>query len=270
MKEIKPKNWTELQKVLFDYEIGLTAPGRYRSPYAYRGLSENYPDLKTSLMRIGGPYHELEHALLRNFKKYAESPKLHVDSEWLCLALAQHHGLPTRLLDWTYSPYVALHFATEDTAKSDKDGVIWCVNYQVIKEYLPHELQGSMHEQGFKFTIDQLQQGIYDLNRLNHLYEKYGDFVIFIEPPSLDSRIVNQYALFSMMSSPKKLLNVWLEENKHIDDLYHKIIIPSNLKWQIRDHLDQANINERTLFPGLDGLSSYLKRYYSAKNVHDL
>ena len=265
MREIKPKNWKELQEVLFDYKVGLTAPGRYRSPYAYRGLSVNYPNLKTSLMRIGGPYDELESALLRNFKKYAENPKLNYDSEWLWLAQAQHHGLPTRLLDWTYSPYVALHFATEDQEKTDKDGVIWCVNYQIIKEYLPQELQISMHKQGFKFTIDQLQHGISDLSMLNKLHEKYGDFVLFLEPPSLDSRIVNQYALFSMMSSSKKLLDEWLTEHKHIDDLFHKIIVPSKLKWQIRDHLDQANINERILFPGLDGLSSYLKRYYSSK-----
>ena len=125
-----------------------------------------------------------------------------------------------------------------------------------------------MHKQGFKFTIDQLQHGIADLSKLNKLYKKHGDFAIFLEPPSLDSRIVNQYALFSMMSSPKKLLNEWLEEHEDIDNLYHKVIIPAKLKWQIRDHLDQANINERILFPGLDGLSSYLKRYYSSKDLH--
>src|SRR5262249_23019531 len=41
-----------------------------------------------------------------------------------------------------------------------------------------------------------------------------------------------------------------------------KIVIPANLKWQVRDHLDQCNINDRMLFPGLDGLCSWLKRFY--------
>jgi len=48
-----------------------------------------------------------------------------------------------------------------------------------------------------------------------------------------------------------------------------KIIIPASLKWEVRDKLDQANINERVLFPGLDGLSRWLKRHYSPAAVAD-
>jgi hypothetical protein len=265
MNEIRPDNWMELQKCLFDYEIGLTAPGRFRSPFAYRGLSENFVDIKTSLMRTGGPYQSLEPAILRNFKKYADINKINWNSEWLWLSLAQHHGLPTRLLDWTYSPYVALHFATEDTSKSMEDGVIWCLNYQKIRDYIPDELKHVMNDGGFKFTVTQLEHAIRDLADLDRLDKKYGTFLMFLEPPSLDSRIINQYALFSLMSSSSALLNVWLDEHDKNGDLYQKIIISSDLKWEIRDHLDQANINERMLFPGLDGLCVWLKRYYSSK-----
>ena len=88
------------------------------------------------------------------------------------------------------------------------------------------------------------------------------DFVVFLEPPSLDERIVNQYALFSLMSRPGSDLGEWLAEHPH---LYRKLIIPAHLKWEVRDKLDQANITERVLFPGLDGLSRWLKRYYSPR-----
>jgi len=88
------------------------------------------------------------------------------------------------------------------------------------------------------------------------------DFVMFFEPPSMEDRIVNQYAFFSIMSDPRQPIDRWLASHPEI---WRKIIIPAELKWEIRDKLDQANITERVLFPGLDGLSRWLKRHYSPK-----
>jgi hypothetical protein len=67
-----------------------------------------------------------------------------------------------------------------------------------------------------------------------------------------------------MMSSPALQLEDWLREHERENPrLCRKIVIPASLKWEIRDKLDMANITERVVFPGLDGLSAYLKRYYS-------
>ncbi len=84
-----------------------------------------------------------------------------------------------------------------------------------------------------------------------------------MEPPSIEDRIVNQYALFSFMSDPGCCLEEWLYKHP---DLVRQVIIPASVKWEVRDKLDQANITERVLFPGLDGLSRWLKRQYSPKN----
>ena len=87
-------------------------------------------------------------------------------------------------------------------------------------------------------------------------------FVIFLEPPSLDPRITNQFALFSLMPDPAARLDTWLTRAPHVA---RRIVIPAALKWEVRDKLDQLNINERVLFPGLDGLSRWLTRYYWKK-----
>ncbi len=64
------------------------------------------------------------------------------------------------------------------------------------------------------------------------------------------------------MPNPGRIIDSWLNENRN---LYRRLVIPAALKWEFRDKLDQCNITERVLFPGLDGLSSWLKRQYSPK-----
>jgi hypothetical protein len=110
------------------------------------------------------------------------------------------------------------------------------------------------------FTVEMLQRRAQTLEEFDALADE--DFVVFFEPPSLDERIVNQYAVFALMSSPEARLEDWLQKHP---DLVRKIVIPAELKWEVRDKLDQANVTERVLLPGLDGLSAWLKRYYSPR-----
>jgi hypothetical protein len=213
-------------------------------------------------MRLGGEFMQLERHLLRNFRKYAHRSVVEKDSIWHWLSVAKHYGLPTRLMDWTYSPYVALHFATDAIELFGEDGVIWAVNYVNIHERAPELFKQALtHEGAHVFTVDMIAHAVHDLEHLETLSQ--DPFVLFFEPPSIDDRIVNQFALFTLSSSSNFTLDPWLEKHP---DAYRKIIIPTSLKWEIRDKLDQANISERVLFPGLDGLSKYLKRQYSPKN----
>lgn len=253
-------SWADLQNHLFSntYDEKLD---RHRSSFIYRGMNDGQKTLKTSLARLGGPYPKLERHLLRNFKKYAHTNVLSGQSNWNWLALAQHHGLPSRLLDWTYSPYVAVHFALNDLKFYNRDGVIWVLNYVKLNQYLPDALKKIIsQEESNTFTAEMLDGACRTLEELGNLHHE--DFLIFLEPPSLDNRIVNQFALFSLLSNSETLLDDWLEDHPQY---YSRLIIPAALKWEIRDKLDQANITERVLFPGLDGLSMWLKRQYSSK-----
>ncbi len=260
MNEITVSSWNELQTELFA-ESWNEKLGRFRSRYAFRGLSDSNYKLESRLARHGGDFRKLEKHLLRNFKKYAHRSVVEKDSIWNWLSVAQHYGLPTRLLDWTYSPFVAMHFATADIDTFNVDGVIWAVNYVKTHNILPEKLSRKLEEEGANvFTVEMLFESIKSLTELENLSS--DPFILFFEPPSIDDRIVNQFAFFSMSSDSRVVLNSWLEDKM---DFWRKIVIPAKLKWEIRDKLDQANITERVLFPGLDGLTKWLARHYSPK-----
>lgn len=261
MNEIKIASWQELIDRLFESSWNPEIK-RFRSPFVFRGLSDENYKLKTSLMRLGGPYAKMEKHLLRNFRKYAIHEVIQKDNLWTWLAVAQHYGLPTRLLDWTYSPLVATHFATSNIEKFDKNGIIWYVDVVKTHTLLPEPLKSELIDEGsFTFTIEMLAKYAKSLNEFDNLTP--DAFLLFFEPPSLDNRIINQSALFSVISNPEISTDKWLVRHKN---LFHKIIIPASLKWEIRDNLDKGNISERVLFPGLEGLTRWLKRYYYPKD----
>jgi hypothetical protein len=255
-------SWDELQHELLR-DSWNDSLRRYRSKLAFRGTSNADYDLRTSLVRLGNPEPSIERHLLRNFRKYAHSDFERTAEEWYWVALGQHHGLPTRLLDWTYSPHVALHFVTSNTQHYDVDGAIWCLDYYSAHSILPIQLQQILKDEGsFVFTAEMLSRFAPTLRDFDEEAVKLTpeQFVVMVEPPSFDPRIVNQFGLFSMMSTPTARLDEWLTRHPH---LYRKLIIPAELKLEIRDKLDQSNITERVLFPGLDGLSTWLARHYA-------
>ena len=260
MSEVRVNSWGELQEQLFAdmWQPDLQC---FRSPYVFRGVSvASYP-LETAVRRLGGNYAQLERHLLRNFRKYAHRSIVEQDTMWHWLSLAQHHGLPTRLLDWTVSPLVAAHFATANLRRYDRDGAIWAVNHRRAHQQLPGELQAALRQEGADyFTVGLLAQVVDSLPALDALAPP--SFVVFFEPPSMDERIVNQFALFSVQPDVPGGLDAWLAA---YPEMWRKIVIPAELKWEVRDKLDQANITERVLFPGLDGLSKWQKRYYTPR-----
>jgi hypothetical protein len=257
--ETRVGSWSELQEALFDSSWQQSLQ-RHRSAYVFRGTPRASHGLLTSLQT--GAFEAKERHLLSSFRKYALRSAVHGDSVWNWLSLAKHHGLPTRLLDWTYSPYVAMHFATHDFRHFDEDAAIWCVDYRKMHELLPGSLCKVAQREDVNILTTELLNGVATtLEQFDALAA--NDFVVFFEPPSLDERIVNQFALFSLPSSPTLRLQSLLERR---EASYRRIVIPAELKWEVRDKLDQANVTERVLFPGLDGLSQWLKRYFATRD----
>ncbi len=160
IEERECRAWLDAQRELFANSWDETL-GRHRSHFAFRGLTNAGFRLSTTLQRMGDPYDRLETHLVKNFSKYAydmvasASPGLLLspngNSMWNWIVIARHYGLPTRLLDWTYSPYVALHFATEyvQFEKPPVDGVIWFIEYKKAHTLLSENLQAVLRAEYF-------------------------------------------------------------------------------------------------------------------------
>lgn len=236
--------------------------GRYRGYYLYRGLPSSSFELKTSLQRccdhLGSV---LEPKILANFSKYtAAEADVESDTVWKRMVLGQHHGLPTRLLDWTHSPFIALNFATDmDMALLDKvDCVIWRIDIEEMHNMLPSVFLDVMKKEGTTvFSVNMLNEVAKSIEEYDELTG--GTSMVIMEPPSIDPRIVNQYAFFSVIPGQVVSIEDFLS---HFTENTVKYIINKNLKWRIRDFLDESNISERTVYPGLDGICRWLARHY--------
>jgi hypothetical protein len=236
--------------------------GRRRDSCVYHGSADVSRALLTSLDRLGGvnPPHTktgLEEHILRNFARYSRPHLPHATDEWELLVAAQHHGVPTRLLDWSYSPLVAAHFATIGDQRVDR--VIWRLDWK------------RMHR---KFGFPELALLIDDLQRLVGRDDEFtpwrliGEgaktkpFACMIEPPTLDARISAQTATFTLCSDTSHSFDEFLRTHG-LEDALTRFVIPIASADRVRDQLDMAGMDERRLLPDLDGVAAQMRRYYS-------
>jgi hypothetical protein len=150
------------------------------------------------------------------FKQLAKPFLLSIPiDDWEWLAVAQHHGLATRLLDWTLNPLVALYFAV-GTSSHAKDGIVFCV---------------SSGGDPAPRNVDPLE---------------LGQAVVFY-PPHISSRIPAQAGCFSVHPDTSR------EPGFGFHGAYHVIMIPRNAKQRVLIELARLGITRATLFPSLDG-----------------
>ena len=203
--------------------------------------------------------------LLENFIKYVsiEDPTIN-ESIWKAMIVGQHHGLPTRLLDWTHSVLVALHFAeTEnDLSKLDEhDCVIWRIDAREINQRLPEKYKCALEKKRtFIFSLKLFSECTNSIEEYDQ--EMANQSLVMLEPPSIDQRILNQYSFFTLLSSSITDLESYLNDNT---ERTKKYIINRRLRWDLRDILDQLNMNERMVYPGKDGIARWLARHYYVK-----
>jgi hypothetical protein len=194
---------------------------RKQSRFKFRGQS----DCEWLLLPKAGRPPYTNNSDQENFRNWKRRAIAYLDrkhyTELEFLAIAQHTGLPTRMLDWTHNPLAAAFFATVD--HQNKDGAVYA--YKPENIYIDHE-------------ADPFQ-----------LKTK----VMFYQPTASSTRIINQSGYFSIHSDAQQALNDSTKKG-----VLEKIVIKASAKADLLFMLNQYGVNYASLFPDLEGLSKHL------------
>lgn len=189
---------------------------------------------------------EREARALRVFRRKAHnylSDPLVLDDDLRCLALMQHHGAPTRLLDFTKSPFVAAFFALQ---RATGDSAVYAVNTPVLWSAAP-----SAHPDLTRDKIDPRFPGNFNAFFAGNRY----DVIWTGEPNQLDKRLVAQSGTFVLPGVISKTIDEILGEYPQEEPLLLKLILPATIRAEAMRALYRMNITNATLFPDLDGLA---------------
>ncbi len=174
--------------------------------------------------------------------------------EWL--ALMQHHGAPTRMLDWSKSPYVSAFVAFENTYKEEGNVAIWAIDSLWLNKN-----SASIIKKANKNGLDIILKKIKTDQELLKLIHAEVNVILPMEPNIMNERLTIQQGLF-LFPSGKTINFENILENYGVFDsskFIKKIIIPYSEGLNCLVDLNRMNINAATLFPGLDGFARSLK-----------
>lgn len=216
MKELTRSTFDQLHELFQSYNPKFAI---------YRGVSdvrhELIPAAGRMLIRSEFNRRDIERFILKTFKERSVTYlQYSPGNDWEWLALAQHHGLPTRLLDWTRNPLVALYFAVRKPQDSD------CAVYVIREETLiggPDEWDQPIEMGGLPFRYI---------------------------PSHVTSRIIAQSGLFTFHPNP---------EHPYDSDAIDKIVIPNAMRGKLKQVLYRYGVHQASMFPGLDGLAEHVK-----------
>ncbi|MEQ6121082.1 FRG domain-containing protein [Reichenbachiella sp. MALMAid0571] len=241
MKTIEIKSLTDYLRHVQEFEQ------QHIAQWIFRGVRNTDYELVPSLFRIEVKntltnWDDLEEYMLQIFQRES-TPYLDREpkDELELLTLAQHHGLPTRLLDWSINPLIALFFSVE-SYDQETDSAVWCYGFPSTHNCFPESTRIDR-----RLTVEK------------------GSPIIF--PNHISQRITNQSGCFTTHELPKgREPFIPLEKQTDLFGLLEKIEISKKYKKNILDQLYDLGYHHGLIYPGLDGLSRRIR--YEASTTH--
>ena len=290
--EVAVSNWGELLELLSEMRED-------NGKWIYRGQTSDW-ELKTSLERAHDDFEielkdapQIEYQLIREFRRcYAGTDRYIVMENTLyCLALMQHHGAPTRLLDCTYSPFVAAYFALERKPQEVKSrpqeveskkpaSVIWCFNQKWLDDEAIKTVKGNKKKL-LRKRPDSDKARNDDRDNFIPLYmpgpkhEPSQKFVSNENPILLNKRLIVQKGIFlcpgkvsDSFETNLEALSGW-ERMDSIQKLRLEFANDPEKRNEALNYLHYMNVDNATLFSGLDGFAGSLQpRLLYFRNLH--
>lgn len=251
--EVEIKDKEELIKNLTDYGSGWVFRGHAQADWQLQST------LERALESVGWVPELAESCEIFSLHKFSSKAHHYIDRNVLpdtklgWLSLMQHHGIPTRLLDFTESPFIALSFAIGQLDETDGQCAIWALNYRKLMkssiEYLKNNASFEYNYSSAQMNPDDAYAKILDSG--SH------DILWITEPKISNLRMERQKGTFLMSCNIQKRIIDLLA--KLTPDLVHKIIIDRALMVEIYTMLTGMGINYSILYGNLDGLAKDTK-----------
>lgn len=234
--------------------------------FFYRGQADASWRLQSSLERVIGEDWTAEKAqkfedfTLKQFRSkfhLYDRENIKPDSKLAWLSIMQHYGVPTRLLDFTESPYVALYFALESyNSPSRPDLALYAIDYSAILD------QSIIHIRSKDAEFKETRITVFD--KQDEVFEKvvdrfYYDIAWVAEPKLLNARLDRQAGSFLLSGNRGTRIEEVLASSLYSAAEIIKYVIPSDLRTGIFSLLRKMNITSKSLYGDLDGLARSIR-----------
>ncbi len=224
-------------------------------PIWFRGQSNESWDPVPSIFR--SVVYEKENYISNDFYIYvnqieANSPPKENYAAWI--ALMQHYGLPTRVLDWSQSPLIATYFAVDNLGQNDNDACLWVL--------LPRKLNIAEDFGEFVYPLDSYTAQmmlVRAFKKRAEIEKKFENKILACHSVENNLRMYSQQSAFTIHNSTKKLTEICDRKTMF------KLIIPKEYKMKFYKDLDILGISSKYIYPDMEHVSKDIIRKYSTE-----